>query len=57
MGPGKTLCDITKDKTTGKNIYTKLYDLLLAHILGFLLDFSKYFPPLFGQQFAWLSFG
>ena len=32
MGAEKTLCDITKDKTTGKNIYTKLYDLLLVHV-------------------------
>ena len=44
IGTGKTLCDKSKDKTTGKNIYTKLYDLLLVHVLGFftrlLLIFS-----------------
>ena len=35
MGTGKTLCDKTNDKTTGKNMYRKLCDLLLVHVLGF----------------------
>ena len=31
-----TLCDLTKDMTIGKSIYTEFYDLLLMHVLGLL---------------------
>ena len=36
LGAGMTLCDLTKDMTTGKSMYTKFYDLSLVHGIGLL---------------------